>query len=306
MQVNVTIPDNWKPIIDRIARREAYEQDKDYSYLDVIRDAIKSYCKIFDEALFEETKNNIVKFVENLKIYHPSKGVIPYKAHNFQKRYLNFIENNRYVLVPKFRQGGFSTTTIAWALWDAVHKPDRKTIFVFRYCKEARRHNEMMVEMINSLPLGIKPSFSANQHQVKFDNKSIVYFYTPQDLCGASCDNLIIDEAAFIENLDYHWRSWIPVICSNNCKCIALSTPNGMSGWFFETCYNAAHGNNEFKIFESSYLEHPSYADPVWATEMRKRLGEQGWKQEVECYFMTGDKFWQIVPDLGKTLVGSK
>ena len=94
----------------------------------------------------------------------------------------------------------------------------------------------------------------------------------------------IIEEAAFIKKMEDRWKAMYPCLSCGG-KAIALSTPNGPKGWFYET-YNAAkRGFNDWKIFENSYREHPDYQSKEWEVDLKAQLGEEGWKQEVLAEF---------------------
>jgi phage FluMu gp28-like protein len=45
---------------------------------------------------------------------------------------------------------------------------------------------------------------------------------------------LIIDEAAFIEKMDDHWKAMYPTLSTGG-NCIAISTVNGIGNWYEET-----------------------------------------------------------------------
>lgn len=283
MQVNITIPDEWKIKLDKIARKVAYEEDRDYSYLDVIRDSIKNHCNILDHDLIEKNKNDIIGYIENLKIINRF-GLVDFKLHDYQKRYIDFIEKNRYGITCKFRQGGFSTLNSAWALWKCTHFPDKKVVFVSGRDSEAISINMIIQKMIEHLPLEIKPNVTKrNDHTIEFDNKSAIFSIDINNLFPYryKISNLFIEEAAFMDKIESSWKRVFPFID----KCIVTSTTNGINNWFYDVYDDAKSGLNSFKIFECSYLEHPDYQNSEYLANMRKNLGEEGFSQEIECKF---------------------
>lgn len=288
MQVNITIPDDWKEKLDKIARKEAYEQDKDMTYLDVIREAIRSHCKITDQGLFQRCAKDINYFVENyVKIYNPLKGLALFNTYDYQKRFLKHIDDNRFSIACKFRQGGFTTLTIAYALHSCIFKENTKILFISKTNRESITLNNIAQTMLTHLPMELRPIVDrANDHDIKFGNKSVISFGCAEAACGKQVNHLFIDEAAFIKNMEVHWKAIYPTISSCG-KCTIVSTQSHIDTWFAGILLNAIKGNNGFKKFECSYKEHPIYKNEEWANETRKVLGEVGWAKEIECCFVS-------------------
>ena len=46
----------------------------------------------------------------------------------------------------------------------------------------------------------------------------------------------------------------------------------------------AREAKNKFRVFECDYTEHPDAG--VWEEELRKNLGERGWRQELLREFL--------------------
>jgi hypothetical protein len=294
MQVNITIPDEWKTKLDKIARKIAYEEDRDYSYLDVIRDSIKNHCEILNNELIKKNTNDPIGYIENLKIIHPDKALIDFKLHDYQKRYIKFIEENQFVIGCKFRQGGFTTMNAAYSLWKCIHFPNTKIIFATKTEREAYYINKIIKVMIDYLPIEIKPNVTKlNDHIIELDNKSSIFSANIEICCnalnGCKISNLFIEEAAFIgktastgKKMEDYWIKMFPVIE----KCVIMSTTNGTNNWFYDVYNDAKSKTNSFKVFECSYLENPEFT-VEYINEMRKGLSEKGFSQEIECCFIS-------------------
>ena len=56
---------------------------------------------------------------------------------------------------------------------------------------------------------------------------------------------LVIDEAAFVDGLDELWTGLQPTLSTGG-RCIAISTPNGAMGWFYDKWVEADQGLNDF------------------------------------------------------------
>ena len=69
-----------------------------------------------------------------------------------------------------------------------------------------------------------------------------------QGFIDRTIDLLIIDEAAFIKNIDEIWGASQQTLATGG-KCNALSTPNGMGNWFHKTWSAAETGENNIRQF---------------------------------------------------------
>lgn len=88
-----------------------------------------------------------------------------------------------------------------------------------------------------------------------------------------------------------HYKAIYPTISSNNGKCFIVSTPNGKGSknrpnWFYQTYQDALKGNNQFKIFETNYKEHPEFNNKAWVKQTKKNIGKKGWRQEILAEFV--------------------
>ncbi len=53
VQVNITIPANWRKSLERLARIFSVEEDTDLTYQDLIRSAMKEKYQLEDETIQE-------------------------------------------------------------------------------------------------------------------------------------------------------------------------------------------------------------------------------------------------------------
>lgn len=236
-------------------------------------------------------------FAKNwLKIFHPKKGMITLEMYPFQERLIKDYETHRFNILTKFRQGGFSTVTAAWCLWRCIFKLDQRIMWLSPSDREAVFFNNHIRSMIKNLPEWLCPKLSKeNDHRIIFeDTNSTMFFGAPCSACGISMNLLILDEPAFIKNMDKHWKALYPTISCGG-HVIALGTPNECYGWFFDTYTKATAGANDFNVFKADYLEHPDYSNVEWIRMMKENLGQRGWAQEVLQSFTS-----RLLPDDSK------
>lgn len=239
-----------------------------------------------------------------VKIAHPKRGLIPFIIYKYQKRVIKEYENYRFNILSKFRQGGLTTITVIWSLWRCLFKLDETIMVLSKSDREAIASGEIVKRAMQELPEWMNPDMEKNNdHQKIFsDTGCKLFFYTPEAARGRSITYLILDEAAFIPQMDKHWKAMFPTISTGG-HCICVSTVNGVGNWYYDI-FKGAEKNppqNDFNIIELDYWEHPDYDDEVWVKQTRAQLGEKGWLQEVMRDFLgAGDSYIdpEIINDL--------
>jgi len=227
--------------------------------------------------------NDLQGFVQTLKVHHWSKGLVPFELYDFQKRYLEHLDSNRFVIASKFRQGGFTTATAMYALWLCMYRLDQRIFFMCKYGREAIRVSEIVNTAIKNMDIHMRPILSKNNdHQKIFTNtNSRIFFGNWQAACGHALTHVIMDEAAFMDNAEQCWRATFPCIAIGG-NAIVLSTQNGLGTWFAKVRQDALEGKNSFSVFQSHYKEHPEYNNEELVRQLRSNMGEKGWLREME------------------------
>jgi hypothetical protein len=229
-----------------------------------------------------------------VKILHPTFGTIPFVPYKYQRNVIKEYEAKRFNMISKFRQGGITTLTVLWGLWKCMFQKDQQIFVLSKTDREALAAGEIAKRAMDNFPYWLYDQNSADitKHEKKFDDiGSKICFYTPEAARGKSATYIIIDEAAFIEKMEDHWKAMYPVIATGG-HIEIISTVNGLGNWYEETYHEAEAGRNFFNIINLDYWEHPVYANPEWANSMRANLGEKGWQQEVLRNFLgSGDTY---------------
>ena len=96
---------------------------------------------------------------------------------------------------------------------------------------------------------------------------------------------LIIDEAAFINNIGEIWASAQQTLATGG-GCIALSTPYGTGNWFHQTWVDAEMSENSFLPIKLPWHVHPD-RDEDWRKQQDADLGHKMAAQECDCDFST-------------------
>lgn len=229
-----------------------------------------------------------------VKILHPKFGTIPFVLYKYQRRVIGEYEANRFNMISKFRQGGLSTVSVLWGLHKCMFQKDQQIYFLSKTDREALVAGDIARKAMDNFPYWMydKNHADITKHEKSFsDVGSKICFYTPEAARGKSATYIMIDEAAFIENMSDHWKAMYPVVAAGG-NVEIISTVNGLGNWYEETYHEALAGKNFFNIIDLDYWEHPLYANPTWAEESRMNLGEKGWRQEILRDFLgSGDTY---------------
>lgn len=253
----------------------------------------------------EKQEQEIVKCVDSfsyfcqkyIKILHPTRGLIPFMLFRYQSRCIDDYKNHRFNIISKFRQGGLTTVTLLYGLWKCMFQLDQQIMTLSKTDREAVATGMMVDRAVDHMPLWLKPKKDGkwNDHLKQFpDTGGALQFYSPEAARGKSVTFMIIDEAAFIPDMESHWKAMWPVLSTGG-SCVLVSTVNGLGNWYEETYTNAKEGKNMFHVIDLDYWEHPDYStkkNPKWADEQRAQLGERGFLQEVMRSFLgSGETF---------------
>lgn len=228
------------------------------------------------------------------RVLHPKEGLVPFIQYNYQKRVVKKWEEDRFTIIRKFRQGGLTTLAEVWGVWKCLFNLDQQIMLVSKTDREAIAAGEIVNRLVQSLPKWLKPDSEGkwNDHQKQFlDTGGNIFFYTPEAARGRALTYLIVDEAAFIPEMEKHWKAMYPTLSAGG-NCIVISTVHGMGNWYEIMYHEAEKGQNLFKVIDLSYKEHPDYNNDKWVREQKAQLGEKGWKQEVMGDFLgSGDTY---------------
>ncbi len=305
----------WKGKYRTLAEFYANEYDPAYyeftqEELTIDPDAVRR-MNAFEDFTVEQQVEEIKKCSDSfpyfchkyIKIAHPKYGILPFILYKYQRRVIREYESHRFNIISKFRQGGLTTVTVLWGLWRAMFRENEFIFLASKTDREAIVAGQIADRALEYLPSWLQPELSTNSKHEKIftDTGTGFFFYTPEAIRGRAITYLFIDEAAFIPEMDRHWKAMYPVVSTGG-NVIAVSTVNGVGNWYEETFHGAQDGTNPFHIIELEYQEHPDYNDDKWMRETRAILGEKGWLQEVLRQFLgSGDTF--IKPDIIAELV---
>ncbi len=250
-----------------------------------------------EEEIYKCTQSFSYFCPKYIKILHPTKGLVPFVIFKYQRRVIEDYDKNRFNIISKFRQGGLTTVTLLYGLYKALFTLDFSMMLISKSDREAVEAGYIVDRAVENLPIWLSPKKDGkwNDHlkQVTETGGSL-RFYSPEAARGKSVAFICLDEAAFIDDLDKHWRAMYPVLATGG-KCAIISTVNGTGNYYYELYMSAKEQRNKFHIIDIDYHEHPFYnsgKNPEWAEEQRAQLGEKGFLQEILRVFLgSGDTY---------------
>jgi hypothetical protein len=179
------------------------------------------------------------------------------------------------------RQTGKSTTAAALALRTALLQPGSLTLILsptLRQSGELFRHKVLPLWQALGSPMRARPA-TALALELSNGSRVISLPENEEGIRGYSgVSMLVIDEAARVAAELY--RSVRPMLATSKGRLVALSTPFGRRGWFFDEW----QGESRWERVKITAGECPRIEADFLAEE-RAALGDRWFRQEYECLF---------------------
>src|SRR6516225_9366613 len=214
----------------------------------------------------------------------------------WQTRLLHSAAPRILLLCP--RQAGKSTASAALALQVALLQPQALVLLCSPSLRQSGELFRKVLHLFEALqrPVAVR---TASSLRLELVNGSRILSLPAQEetIRGYSgVDLLLVDEAARVPDALY--RSVRPMLAVSQGRIVALSTPYGKRGWFYEEWHGAAAWERycvpatEIPRIPASFLE-----------QERVALGEAWFRQEYDCDFtmMSG----LVYPEFASCIVDS-
>jgi hypothetical protein len=244
-------------------------------------------------------------FIKNFcYIQHPTKGRLKFELYGYQDRLVDVYHNYRYSIAMLPRQTGKSTCAAAYLLWYAMFKPDSVILIAAHKYSGAQEIMQRVRYMYEMCPDHIRAGATAyNKGSLEFDNGSriVAQATTENTGRGMSITLVYLDEFAFVPPrvASEFWTSISPTLSTGG-KCFITSTPNQDNDQFAQIWKQAnktqdEYGNetevgiNGFKSILVDWREHPD-RDEKWAAQEQGKIGEERFRREHGCEFITADE----------------
>ena len=194
-------------------------------------------------------------------------------------------ERPRRSLLLCSRQSGKTTTTALGALDCAIYQPGSLTLIL----SPSQRQSAEMHRTIMGYHARLEGAPALNAESVlksEFANSSRILALpgTEKTIRGyAAADLIIVDEAARVE--DELLTAVRPMLATSNGRLIALTTPAGKRGWFFD----AWTGGEDWHRTKVAASDCPRISQAFLDEELRE-LGAQRFSEEYGLEFLDPDE----------------
>jgi len=222
-------------------------------------------------------------------IQHPQRGRIQFNLYPFQEKVLKLFRDNPYNITLKSRQLGLSTLASGYALWLMLFHEDKNVLTLATTQATARNLVAKVQFMHGNLPSWLKvEAVENNKLSLKLKNGSKIQAKSSSTDAARSeaVSLLLIDEAAFIDNVAETWAAAQQTLATGG-GAIILSTPNGTGNWFHQMWVKAEAHENDFLPVRLPWYVHPE-RDETWRKRQDELLGDPRLAaQECDCDFST-------------------
>ena len=233
------------------------------------------------------------------------RSVLTWKLHATQKEIYKAIDDSRKSLFVALcsRQLGKSFMMVVKAIEQALKQPNSRIKYGTAFLSDLQ---EFIIPTFNLVlsdcPKWLMPRYNVQQSKFIFKNGSEIKLVgldmKPNGLRGNTIDLIILDEAAFINNLKYLYDSVIvpATIHRPKCKILFITTPPVSPDHDFVEFYQRAEKTGssvKFTIFDNPLLSKERIAE---LCEEAGGAQSSTWKREYLCEFVT-DTNLAIVPE---------
>lgn len=253
----------------------------------------------------KDTRERFDKFAKQLKILGP-EGEEEFKPFTWQKNlglafqqaYESKKKYQRNFVVVTPRQGGMTTLLCAYALWLASTKECKRVgILCDKHISGVEKMQRIQA-MYDSLPsYQKKPIKKRRKDLLEFTDGSYIYAAHAHTsaVCGKTLDLVIIDDAAFIRDLDDFFMSYLPLhsascINSKTNKPQMLVTSAAKPGTAFADLYGKAVGKKSlFRKARIPWNCRPG-RDKAFKERIIRDYGQEFFDREYDGKFVSTQK----------------
>jgi len=219
------------------------------------------------------------------------------------------LSKDKYVLLNCCRQAGKSTITSALALHEAIFTPGSLILLLSPGQRQSAEIFRKVLDAYNAIGRPVKATYETQLKMELGNGSRILCLPGREETVRCYSPNLlVIDEASRVP--DDLYRSVRPMLAVSQGRLIALSTPFGQRGWFFDEW----EGTGPWKKVRVTWKECPRIT-PEFIADERRALGDAWIQQEYDCLFTALEglvypdfsqaytEFW-TPPQLGKLVGG--
>ena len=242
---------------------------------------------------------DILHFAENyFYIINPDEGKQKIKLHEYQKKALRMMSDNRFSMLLFSRQSGKSTISTILCLWYALFYNDQSIIIVANKEATAKGIFKRLRMAFEMLPNWLKPGCKEyGKESMELANGSYIGIKTTTGTAGRgrTANLIFFDEIDWIDSglLSEFWASVYPIIsASKKAKIVMASTPRDTSGLFYKLYQSSLQPKSAWKAMKITWDQVPG-RDEKWKQDTMQSLSDPStFYREFEC--VAGDTVIEI------------
>tara|TARA_A100000164_G_scaffold9068_1_gene7761 strand:+ start:37 stop:1314 length:1278 start_codon:yes stop_codon:yes gene_type:complete len=185
-----------------------------------------------------------------------------------------------------------------------MYKPDSVILIAAHKYAGAQEIMQRLRFIYETLPDFVRSGCTSyNKGSIEFENGSRIVSQATTETTGRgmSLTLIYLDEFAYVQPrmAEEFWTALSPTLSTGG-KCIITSTPNQDDDQFARIWKEATNtideygnesetGRNGFRGFTCHWSEHPD-RDQEWADEEKAKIGEERFRREHGCEFITADE----------------
>jgi hypothetical protein len=206
------------------------------------------------------------------------------------------LSHDRQILLNASRQSGKSTVVSALALHTALFTPGALVLLLSPSQRQSAEIFRKVLDAYKALRQPLPARFKTQLRLVLVNRSRVLCLPGREDTIRSfgGVNLLVLDEAARIP--DDLYRSVRPMLAVSRGRLVALSTPFGQRGWFYEEW----QGSGPWKKVCISWRECPRIT-PDFIAEETRALGESWVRQEYETSFEALEGL--VYPDFDRAVV---
>ena len=259
------------PLLKKVGVQHNYSQEE-----------IAEYIKCSQDPIY---------FITNyIKIVNVDEGLVKFNMWDFQKRMVEAMTNNRFVIMKCPRQVGKTTTTVGYMLWHTLFQDSQNVAILANKGSLARDILAKYQLAYENLPTWLQQGVVTwNKGNVELENgsKIVAASTSSSAIRGGSFNLVFLDEFAFVPNniaVEF-FNSVYPVISSGkSSKIVIVSTPNGMN-LFYKMWMDAETKKSSYVPVAVHWRDVPG-RDDKWRDETIANTSEEQFRQEFETEFL--------------------
>lgn len=246
---------------------------------------------------FMKCANDVEYFLQTyVYIQNPTYGTVLFTPREYQKRILQEVDTNQFIIGNLPRQCGKSQIISAYLLHQAIFFEDMKIGIASNKLSNAKEIMDRIKYMYENLPWFLKtPVIEYNKQNVRFSNYSSIEAATTTESTfrGKSLNRIMLDEFAHVKPhvAEEFWTALLPTLTaegtqSGDTKLMIISTPNGTEGQYASIYFDAENGKNGFVPIKVSNDEIPGRGEE-FKQQMLDKMSLTKYLQEFEGAFLS-------------------